>query len=375
MPISVFSFFAIVFLCLTLHALVKLMIPKANLLIFLLMLPASVSVTGIYYLLNFSNIYNLPVAAGLCYLFLSLWLGISACGKVSPKSRLVYLAISGLALGLCTASRPGMAVSAAILIPLFLGILLRKKESVSFRAANAAAFLVPLFVCVTGVLLYNHARFGSLLDFGQEYQITVSDIHANRLTLTDIPGAIYAYFLTAPKPMVTFPYFEPEFFELFNYGKKFYIAQSVGVFIYPFILIGFLYIPYAIQRRKKKMPDDYVDDTGCCSTITAWQKNAFTILCFVTAIIIAWQDYCLGGVIRRYSIDFLPLLAIGSCLTVLHMLRSEKNRKYRYILVTAILVISFAVGWLLELECNDCNLTHRCPTLYDNVAKVIQFWR
>ena len=371
---TTYGFFAVVFLCLTLYALMKLMIPDANLLAFLCMLPVSVATAGIYCLLNFANNYNLPVMSGMCFLLMSLWLGVSACGKDLRKGgRLAALFFSGLALGLCAASRPGMAIGAAMLIPLFLGILFRKNEKISYRVLNVVMFALPLLACVVGILMYNQARFGSFLDFGQEYQLTVSDIHANRLDFTDIPGAFYTYFVQSPKPKLTFPYFDLEFFEFFNYGKKWYAAQSIGALSIPFVLLGTLYIPYAISRKKKTAGT--VSETVCEGKVTALQKNAFVIVCFVSALFIAWQDYCLGGVIRRYSMDFMPLMTIGSCVTVLHMLHKEKNNKFRYVLVFGAMAASFIMMVLLELGYRDGNICRCCPNLYDTVAKLIQFWR
>ena len=505
-----FGFFALLFLCLTLRAVMRLMIPDANLLAFLCMLPVSVGAVGIYSTVNFPNNYNLPVSSGMCYLFLCLWMGFSACdNRLSNRGRLGALCISGLGLGLCAMSRPTMAIGAAILIPLFLGILFRKHETPRFRFANFAVFAAPLFVCIGIIFWYNKARFGSILDFGQEYQITVTDIHANRLELTHLPGAFFAYFLQMPRLRNTFPYFELEFFDFLNYGKRFYVAMGIGAFAYPIILLGTIYLPYAIYRKKNgasaaetagiptelPVPENtedaasesdtvpeaeaveeafpepetpsvlndaaaaafaedtaeqvtartepispeaeeaYSPETAAISAqdtetdeaeptesgseaaldapelesarteqpaepvpaaaaepaakpmpaavkavqkpslLTALQRNAFIILCFVLSLLIAWQDFCLGGVIRRYQFDFMPVMMIGCFVTVLHMLRKEKNSKLRYVLVFDAMAVTFMMFWLLELELIDGNLNANCPNLFDTVAKLFQFWR
>lgn len=524
-----FAFLGLIFLCLTLKALMRLMIPNANLLAFLCMMPVSVGAVGIYSVVNFPNNYNLPVASGMCYLFLCLWLGFTACdNRLTDKGRLTALFFSGLGLGLCAMSRPTMAIGAAILLPLFLGILCRKQEAPRFRIANAAVFAVPLFICVGVIFWYNKARFGSILDFGQEYQITVTDIHANKLELSYLPGAVFAYFLQMPRLRNTFPYFELEFYDFLNYGKRFYVAQGIGAFAYPTVLLGTLYLPYAIYHKRRgkagelsaltdapsaelppenaaadiaetetaqslppepvvseapepvvpevpetavseipqqivsepavpelpapetadetaepaiadhaaepvvirsevtepdadadteseelriarafgaepaaeaepepvaadaASPADGVSEAAAAKTdaqpapkkkirrrfsvVTALQRNAFIILCFVVSLIIAWQDFCLGGVIRRYQFDFMPILMIGCFITLLHMLHRDRNR-LRSVLVFGSMAVTFAMFWLLEIELIDGNLNANFPNLYDTVAKLIQFWR
>ena len=73
--------------------------------------------------------------------------------------------------------------------------------------------------------------------------------------------------------------------------------------------------------------------------------------------------------------DFMPLMTIGSCVTVLHMLHKEKNNKFRYVLVFGAMAASFIMMVLLELGYRDGNICRCCPNLYDTVAKLIQFWR
>ncbi len=366
----VFGTLAILFLCLTLRAAAKKFLPDANFLLFLLMLPVSVCTTGIYYMLSFSDNYSLPMTAGLCYLFLCLWLGITACDTKHRTKRNICLFFSGLALACCAGSRPTMAVCAAPLIPLFLGILTRRDEKLRHRLANAGFFAAPLLVGVGLILFYNKLRFGSFLDFGAAYQLTVSNVSANKLDLRQIPGMIYAYFLQTPRPISTFPYFEPEFYGMFNHGKYFYEQENIGIFTYPFILLGTLYLPYGLLKRKSPEPA-----TGKIGKFTVLQKNAFLIICFAAAFVIAWADFCMGGVIRRYTFDCLPLLTIASTITVLRANQNEKADKVRYFITIGALAWTFTYCLLLELQQLDGGLSINNPTLFESVAGLSQFWR
>jgi len=361
-----FGIFALLFLCLLLHEAVRRMFPKANLLLFVCMLPVSAGTVGLYSLLNVGNSYNLAVTAGMCWLLMSIWLGLTACGTKKTVTRFICFAGSGLALALCAGSRPTMSAGAAVLLPLFLGVLLRKKESLVLRLGSAACFAVPLFAGLISVFWYNNARFGSPLDFGAAYQLTVSDVHANTLNLNLLPEAIGNYFFLMPRALNTFPYFEVNFYDFSNSGKMLYAAPCIGAFVYPLLLLGTLFIPYGITRKK--------DADTLTGNITALQKNAFLIICFAGAVCMAWLDFCMGGIIQRYTADFLPLLTIGSILTILYA-NQKAPSKFRYILTVGVAAATFAIVWLLELELTNGNLSNCCPNLYDTVKNLIQFWR
>lgn len=360
---------AVFFLCMMLRALARMFAPDGNFLLFLLMLPVSVAAVGIYYLLNFSNDYSVPVMAGFCYLFLCLWLGISACDReLSMTKRLVSLFFSGLALALCAGSRPTLAVSAAPLIPLFLGILLRKEEKLSDRLKSAGVFVAPLFVGVGLILFYNKLRFGSLFDFGTSYQLTVSNVAANKLDIKSFPDAFYAYFLQAPKGRGTFPFFEHEVLALMDAGKYIYASEgNIGVLCYPFILLGLLYLPFGLKKRS-------ASDDGSMK-ISVLQNNAFLLTCVGTALLLAWMDFCMAGVTRRYTLDGLPLLLLVSVITLLRVTRQPKSDKFRYFLAVGALAATWCFCLLLELPLRDGGLSTTLPSLYENVVDLFQFWK
>ena len=363
---AVFGILAVFFLCMALRALVELLMPQANLMLFLCMMPVSVGTLNLYYMMDFGLSYHLAVDSGLCWLLLCLWLALTACGTKKIPLRLICLGISGIALALCAGSRPSMAICAAILIPLFLGILLRKDENLLFRLGSAVCFAVPLFAGIAGVLWYNNARFGSWLDFGAAYQLTVSDVHANKLDLNLLPEAFYNYFCLTPRPINTFPYFEVEFYDFSNSGKLVYAAPCIGAFAYPLLLLGTLYLPLGWIRKRNAETSS--------GPVTVLQKNAILLICFAGAICIAWMDYCMGGIIQRYAADFLPLLTIGCVLSILRA-NDRVPSKFRYLLTIGAAVLTFAMVWLLELELRDSALSLSCPNLYDTVSELMQFWR
>lgn len=365
MALGFFGVLAVWFMCRTILAAVRLMVPKANLLLLLGFMAAAPGLTGIYYCVNGINNYTLPTICGLCWIFLCLWTGLEACLSKKKILRLVLLFISGTSLVLCAASRPGIVLCSVVLVPLFIGILRNTKLNLQFRGAQAACFVVPLLVGGCLLMMYNNARFDSPFDFGFKYQLTVSNISANKITLAGLPPMLYHYFFQLPRASAIFPFFEPTFCMLYNYKKYTYFADCIGVFTYPLIAAGTILMPAVIGKRKGKNQFD----------VTGVQRSFFIILCFVTAVLIGWSNFCLGGGVTRYVIDFMPILMLGTLLCILRGAGDPVNHTMRYVLICISEAATFVICWLLVLQVRDGSILRRFPEIYDTVEDLVIFWQ
>lgn len=365
MAVAFFGTLTILCLCMTILAAVRLLVPRPNLLLLLASMPAAACSLGIYMILNAPSLYTLPNAAGLCYLFLCLWMGLWACSTKRKVPRLIMLFTGGVSLALCVAARPGIALGAAILIPLFLGILLKKKEQLAYRLGQASCFVVPLIIGGCAVMWYNNARFGSPFDFGAAYQLTVSDIHANTVKLSSFPSMLYHYFFQMPRPKQSFPFMEHQFCVLNNYSAYTYVADSVGALTYPMILLGAAMIPVAFRKKGRLYAHG----------VTRLQRNAIPVICVAAALFIGWINFCLAGVSVRYVVDLMPLLVILSVITILRSTGNPLKNKYRYILSGICMAASCSISWLLLVGIQDGELLKRCPNLYDTLENLLIFWQ
>ena len=361
-----FCTLAVIFMCEMLLAATKILAPKPNFLMLLMSMPVATACVGVFRVMNYSDIYCVPMSAGLAYLFLCLWLAFCALGRSKKWQRITLLCLSGIALVLAVASRPGMALSGAVLIPLFLGILFNKKCSLKDKLSQAAAFVVPLVIGACGIMAYNNARFGSPLDFGAAYQLTVSDINANKIYLSSLPEAIFPYFLAPARVASHFPFFEYTSVGLANYGHYVYIMDYVSAFTYPIVIAGLLLLPVIIRRKSR------TSRYG----ITSLQVNAFYAVSLVMAVFIAWQDFCLGGVIATYIIDIMPLLLIASLLPMIRYFSARPGKKlYLYSTFAAVMALSFGIGWLVNFSYLRGCVNLKCPDLMDSLEDMLIFWQ
>ncbi len=365
MALGFFGILAVWFMCRTILATVKLLLPRANLLLLLGFMAAAPGITGIYYCVNAINNYTLPTICGLCWIFLCLWTGLEACLSKKKIFRFVLLFISGTSLALCAASRPGIILCSVVLVPLFIGILRNKEFTSVYRGAQTACFAVPLLIGGFLLMVYNSARFGSPFDFGYKYQLTVSNISANTMSTAGLPPMLYHYFFQLPRASATFPFFEPTFCMLYNYKKYTYLADCVGVFTYPVIAAGSILMPAVAGRRRGSIR----------SGVKRSQRSIIIILCFAAAVLIGWSNFCLGGAVTRYVVDLMPILMLGTLICVLRGAGDPKKHPMRYILLCISIAASFVISWLLMIQVRDGSLLRRFPEIYDTVEDLVIFWQ
>ncbi len=359
---NILSGAAIFCFCLALIAAVRLMIRRPNFLLLLLSLPAGTSCFGAYFAMQYGDKYYVAVSSALCFIAMTLCLGLWGCLVKREWLRWLLFAGSGAALAFCVASRPGMAVNAAVLLPFFFGILFRKSVPLVRRIRQAACFLVPLFAGLGVIFAYNAARFGSPLDFGAAYQLTVSDVHANTVQLSQLPAAVFHYFFQTPKLRTTFPFVELQNFSLRNYGKYQYQAEVCGALAFPMLAVGTLLL-FTIRRRG--MP--------FLTKSTRRVRMACLLLCFAVPVVLAWMDFCIGGVNQRYIIDILPLLTLGAVLVMQHTADPERHG-LRYAVAAISLPVTMAMMFLLLLSSMH-SLVRHAPEILDLMEDMLIFWK
>lgn len=365
MAIFIFGILGIFFFCEALLAAVKLLAPKPNMLLLLFSMPTAVGCVGFYYVLNYADMYCIPLASGLMYLSLSLWLGLSAYTSKKKAMRMVMLTFSGISLTLAVGSRPGMALGAVVLAPFFLSILLNKKEKLSYRLGQAACFVVPLILGACGIMWYNNARFGSPFDFGAVYQLTVSDIHANKIHIANLPSAILHYFFLPLRVRGVFPFFEQQLIHFNNYSSYMYSDFSIPVFSLPMIAMGFIMLPLCFRKK----------NTHCAYGTTVLQRNSFYICALCMAVFITWEDFCLGGVIQRYIIDIMPLMTLVAVPALLRVNVRPDKRRYLYSVSLICICMTFVINWGLAVSHRMGTIHLHNPGIQEKLEDLIIFWR
>ncbi|MBR2907446.1 MAG: hypothetical protein IKC26_05315 [Clostridia bacterium] len=288
--------------------------------------------------------YYIAALSASAFLSVFLYLLLKAAEADRLRTRILFYLLAGLAFAFILHSRLNVALLAAfIVIPyLFFRVLKKRSQpsvasdtahselSTSAEKSNAPdvgdephtglhtrpsvllgrirAFLappkeivvsllalgLPVLVGITALLILNQARFGSIFEFGTSYQLTVSDVRYNELSLGDLVPAIYHYFLQDLSTSAFFPFFSIDRESLSNYGHYVYIDASFGLFSLP-LFRALLFFPAALFLKRR----------------TRYEKTLLLSL-LIGLITVALLNFSMGGVIFRYVADLTVLASLGA---------------------------------------------------------------
>ncbi|WEV70005.1 glycosyltransferase [Bifidobacterium sp. ESL0775] len=280
------------------------------------------------------NFYSVPFAASLALSVMGLWFWLGAivspnqdghisspAGKAhdddtSPSSQRHTLAIGDapalswphLAAGsLCLAAnfgcRPTFTLIALLAFPIFWPQIRAMFHKAPTSAAPSkrkaiigalAAVLLPALIVVIPLCAYNAARFGSPIDFGERYQITVADMTHYRNALVNLlPTLGYYLFLPLrlshefpfttinPTPLPSWSYTEP------MVGGLFVLCPAL-------LLVALLLLP-RVRRRIRR--------SGLLRV---------TLTSLPLALLLLLVDTLKGGIGWRYMVDFSWIVALAA---------------------------------------------------------------
>ena len=361
--VGILGTIAVVAVVMAFLATVKMFVPKQNLLAMLLMIP-SVACSGFLYLnMCYSEKYFVASNSAIAGMGFAVFFGLSAVMGKKTWTRILLFFLSGISLAVCAGSRPTIAICAVVLLPVFFGVLLDRSRKVSLRLTEAVVFIVPVVAAIALMLMHNYERFGNILDFGEKYQLTVSDISSLKVTPEMLPSAIFYYFLTPLDLIDTFPYFEARGIIANTYEVYRNIEPSTGILSIPFMLLGTVFLPGAFVRAK-----------AGTSKKDALIFNSFLILCLIASVFIAWFDFSKGGVCLRYVGDIAWLFAIMSGVVMLRRLMRKSGRKTVYGLTCIVMVLTVFIAFFLILAQDFSNFTKMYPSLLERCEDFFLFW-
>ena len=143
-----------------------------------LALAFSMSLMSIWYSVVAPALYCTAITAGICLMVWSLVFYVKAF-LVEDRYRLQLLyALLGAACGaLVFGCRPPIGLGNAVAVFLLVGYLRRSSLDRRRVAGLLIAGALPYLIVIVCLMAYNHARFGSVTEFGQTYQLTNTDQH------------------------------------------------------------------------------------------------------------------------------------------------------------------------------------------------------
>ena len=228
--------------------------------------------------------------------------------------RMLLLVLAALALTLTVWSRPTVALMCVAVFPLFFEFIFKiRRDTLKDGLLTVASFALPLMIGAAAVMLYNYARFGSPLDFGANYQLTVSDISLNTIDFKYAFSSFFSYFLCPMWQTEVYPYLGMLKIKVLPAGARyFYYDRYCGVFAYG-LPLGILAYPRLAMIEKSRGERDMA-------------KSVVVYVTAILACVVAFSDFCLGGVNMRYVYDISVILTLISAAVLINL--TEKSDGY-----------------------------------------------
>lgn len=377
--VLLFSVIGMIGLAMVFFAFLKKWFPKTPTGIVLTCLILLQTISGIWFSIGRPSFYESAISAGFACLtwgtFFLLRANVLGSGKISYWRT----AIASLLLALSVLCRPTLAVyCACAAIFLLMAIPRFRKghelgQSGSF-AKNGTRYLLCAFLpmlCLAGVQMwYNTARFGSPMDFGIQYSLTINDFTKSQYHTKFVWMALYNYLFNPPVFTASYPFISTTFQNM-NAGGFFYAdylatSNTSGLFFLALPVIAYLFA----GKAWKALPN---------RTAKVQSLAYIGLPCVVMPIIIiasVWES----GYAVRYMLDFSWQAVLGALAILFFLYQKTQNDLIKRIIKG---FLCFAMVWALIVSgLQSLNQIFRYaeyhydfPEIAYDIEQMIAFWK
>ncbi len=311
---------------------------------------------GIPVLLRRPDVWEIPIACGAMFIALvlaALWRAVHERSR-----RWVWIAVAAACYGLAIGARPSLLPGLFVLAVPFW-VEWRQGGRRRQLAALAGAAGVPLALAAAGLMAYNFARFGSVLEFGQRYQLTgVEDPATRHFGLDFVAYNFRVYFLAAEQWQSYFPFVRGAALPVLPPNRLGEPENPYGVLTnLPVAWLALLALPAAFAARASGRGLG----TWLAAVALVFAASAGTILCF-------------AGACNRYEVDFLPGLTFLSAAGIVFLEDQLRGRPVALWLLrpawAGAALYSCALGALISFE-HWGLLRLRDPASYSRLAAAL----
>ncbi len=341
-----YSIIGILFLSLAYCTFIKRLFPKTTNGIAVSGLVIVQASSFVWYCITIGNFYELAQVSGFAFLIAGTYFLLRSNVLGDGKISRVQICIATTLLAIAVLCRAALALYCIVSL-LFLVAGVRKivhtSEEKTYHANRKPiitfllAAMIP-YLCIGAIqMIYNYLRFGSVLDFGIAYSLTIYDYQEIQFHTPLMLIAIFNYLFTVPKVSSTFPFFTSNYDSLSVNGYYFLAGfSSTGLIFRAAPVMSFLAGPriYRMVGKKRKL-ETAILMTGCL------------IVPFIQMAMI-WQY----GYTPRYAVDFAWEMLFGAfaIFFILYNSVSKPVQRILYNFMIAAAVFSVMINFALTYE-------------------------
>jgi hypothetical protein len=279
------------------------------------------------FLLRYPSVTDDTIAGGYCFTMAGIWLAISAIAdrRASP----VRVTLMSLCFGLATLSRPALALTALILVPVYTS--LRPGRSHRKLLMTLAG---PLGVCCLLLLAYNQARFHQPLEFGERYQLAGIDTRTAPLRhLSYVLPGVWPYFGALPRLSIVFPFIVLTPPPLTSPAGLAPPEMTGGLLPMTPIVVFLAALPWLWRRHRA--PVDRL-------------ALALMVLAGVGVVIMVLPAYQFFAPTERYAVEFSTFFVLGGLAGWLALSAGPPGRRRRLVRIGGGILVAWGcfMGWI-----------------------------
>ena len=330
------------------HLLARLLFRRMPLSVFLALCVCS-CMLSLWFATARPALYCTAITAGLACMIWSIHCYVRAfVSEERPRAQLAFAFVGAVLGALAFGCRPPVALANILAIPLFVNFCRRNEYGGRHVAKIVAIVAIPYVLVACGLMGYNYARFGSLTEFGQAYQITVADQHNYGLSLSRIDplGILVSLFKVL--------------FEFKGFSANFPFVVFAGCFVgFPILLFGLgVFVPKVRYQLSKG------------------GLFGFGVALIVVPLIIILVDLLFSPYfLERYKLDFFYLMCLASFLAIgcIGKVLSEKTARVFGFAICLLAVLTCLASIAFFLVPFDKNVTYLYPRLLRRLGRVVSF--
>lgn len=318
---QIFAVFSIVGIFVLFRLLSKLFFKKLPCSVYLA-LSVAFSVMSLWYSTVEPALYCTAITSAIALEIWSLYFFIRAVWGEQNENRQIVLAGFGAALGaLALGCRPPIALANLLVVPMLITFLKQHKLTGKLLCKLLLASL-PYFVVAAALMWYNYIRFDNPFEFGQAYQLTVTDqthygLSLNVATFLRIINNTVRSLVEFKDIQSTFPY-----------------LNAGGVFFnFPILLLCFGICRFEVLKKMRQS-----------NFLSLMIGFLFTVLIIIAADVL-WSPFLL----ERYHLDIYFLMGIACYITIgfWYNTCTLKQRTYVSFVSSALSIITVTFAFFL----------------------------
>ncbi len=341
------------------------------------------------WLMSRPAVYEAAITAGQFFLISGIYSILVLARR--PRSATWSFLIPDICLAFAVGSRLTLLPAAIVLLSGFIFLRKRFERRLSESGTDnlwfeALIVFTPLILGVSGLAIYNHARFGSIFEFGHRYQLTVESIagdYAPSFSSSNILPNLYNYFVNPFRRLEIFPFVKPPWAKYSipilraKAAGSFHAEQITGMLVsVPFVLFGAA--PLLVWGRSiwKQLDVKRLRQVQILEIIPgSWGWLYFTLL--ITSALLLLPLLVLSYSTMRYLLDFFPtLLILGSIGFAFCLQEFGRTRLARIgLILSGISTASYSatIDVLLGVIGYFANFEHFNPELFDRISRFLVF--